>query len=258
MSIAPSVARSYLVRNLDQHLALLGMLDYEAVQAIYGIEHRDILTGIAIVSNPLAMLTDNPPTIAFSIAEEHALPELLQQRDWPKPSIWSTHQPHILAQLETWLESRHDPARGALYYIAPTLQPSQAHPLVRRLTWEDADQLDLSRCSLKATTLRHWMRRGWRIFGAVDGSTLLSYAMAAYPIGDTEEVASVFTAPHVRGHGLARAVVTATVSDIQSRGMRAIYATKKTNLASQGVAMGLGMRLRLETWEILATMPNTL
>lgn len=255
MSISPSVARAYLIRNVDQHLTLLGMLDYEMVQNIYGIAHNGELKGIAILSDPMAMLTTTPPTIALSIIQESVLPELLHLRDWPIPAVWSTHQPNILTQLEIWLEYHHDPARGTLHYLAPAMQRLR-HPLVRRLVWEDADQLELASCSLKASTLRHWIRRGWHIFGAVDGSTLLSYAMAAYPIGDTEEVASVFTAPHARGRGLARAVVTATVVDIQSRGLRAVYATKKTNLASQGVATGLGMQLLLETWEILNTPNN--
>ena len=255
MSISPSVARAYLIRNVDQHLTLLGMLDYEMVQDIYGIAHNGDLKGLAILSNPIAMLTETPPTIALSIAEESVLSELLHLRDWPIPAIWSTHQRHILTHLEAWLEHRHDPDRGTLCYLAPALRPLD-QPLVRRLAWEDADQLELALCSLKASTLRHWMRRGWRLFGAVDRSTLLSYAMAAYPIGDTEEVASVFTAPRVRGQGFARAVVTATVRDIQSRGLRAVYATKKTNLASQMVAAGLGMQPLLETWEILTNRPN--
>lgn len=233
------------------------MLDYEMVQDIYGVTHSGHLKGLAILSNPIAMLTETPPTIALSIAEESVVSELLHLRDWPIPAIWSTHQPHILTQIEAWLEHRHDPDRGALYYLAPAFQPLD-QPLVRRLVWEDADQLDLAPCSLKASTVRHWMRRGWHLFGAVDRSTLLSYAMAAYPVGDIEEVASVFTAPPARGQGFARDVVTATVLDIQSRGLRAIYATKKTNLASQRVAVGLNMQPLLETWEILTNISNNI
>jgi predicted GNAT family acetyltransferase len=82
-------------------------------------------------------------------------------------------------------------------------------------------------------------------------SLLLCHALAAYPIGDTEEVAAVYTASGARRQGFASAVVAATIADILMRGKRAVYACKKTNVASQRVAEGLGMQPLLETWEIV-------
>src|SRR5205085_10542013 len=142
---------------------------------------------------------------------------LLARDDWPTPATWAIHRRDLLAALEERLGAAHDPERGLQYAIALT-PPQRPHPLVRQLTMADADALDLAPCSLSPTALRNWLRRGWRAFGAVRRGALLCHALAAYPIGDTEEVAAVYTAPQARRQGLASAVAAAAIADIAARG----------------------------------------
>jgi GNAT superfamily N-acetyltransferase len=249
MVVVADAARTFLLRDLDRHLPQLGALEYEPIETMRGVEHAGRLAGLALVVAP-EPVPERLPTVMITAEHPAALADLLAQGGWPSRAVWMVSRADLLPQLETALGMAHDPARGARYYIC-TAAPMRPHPLVRRLSLADADALDLAPCSLSPTALRNWIRRGWRVYGAVYQSMLLGHALAAYPLGDTEEVAAVYTAPGARRQGFASAVVAATVADIVGRRRRAVYACKKTNLASQRVAEGLGMLPLLETWEIV-------
>jgi len=249
--ISPATARAQLDRDRYHNLMLLGALDFENVRSAYSLERDDDLAAVALIVDQHGPLPEVWPTIMVVASDAEALAQLVLHEDWPAPATWSTRQRDLLPVLEECLGQQHDPARGVLYYLYPAgTPPHQPHRLVRRLTAGDADMLDLEPCSLSTTAMRNWLRRGWHIFGAVERGQLLSHALAAYPIGDTEEVAAVYTAPQARGRGLASAVVAATAADIVSRGLRAVYATTRANVASQQVATSVGLKPLFETWDI--------
>jgi len=255
-SISADAAQAYLMRDLDQNLALLGTLEYEAVDRLCAAWRHDVPVALAIVTEQAWAGPDRQPMIAVEADDGPAMLSLLGQQSWPGRAIWSTHRPALLPLLEQHLGHRHNYKRGVLYYLTDQA-PELVHPGVRMLTLDDADRLDLTGCDLSSIAMRNWLRRGWRLFGAIDGHVLLSHALVAYPIGDTEEVAAVYTAASMRRQGLASVVVAAAIRDILSRGHRAVYACKKTNLASRCVASRLELRPLFETWEIVtgATPP---
>ena len=246
----PEAVYAYLERDGERNLMLLGAMAYDPVQAYLGAERDGRLAAAALVVDLAANLPDDRPTVMVAADDPAALAQLVGGEAWPEKAIWSTGRPELLAELERLLGRRSDPARGLRYYIA-SQAPSHQIARVRRITMDDADELDLSPCALSPTALRSWLRRGWRMFGAVQGNTLLCHALAAYPIADTEEVSAVFTAPRARRRGLARAVVATTIADIVRRGSRAVYVTSKTNVASQRVAEALRLAPLQETWEVV-------
>jgi GNAT superfamily N-acetyltransferase len=250
MLISPEVARAYLERDPDANLMLLGALTYDPVLAHLGQGRGDALVAVALVVDLAANLPDDRPTIMVAADDEAALTRLVAGRDWPEQAIWTSSRPELVRELERLHRRTREPRRGLRYYVGGTPAPHAA--LVRRITDADADSLDLTPCALSPTALRHWLRRGWRVFGAVRGEALLCHALAAYPLGDTEEVSAVFTAPTARRQGLARAVISATITDIQARALRPVYVAAVANHASRRLAEGLGMTLLHESGEIVA------
>lgn len=242
-------AGAYLLRNLDTCLPLLGALRYEPVRDLRVVAEQGALRGVALLVAP-DPVPEALPSVMVAADSADQLPALLASAGWPRPATWITTRRAQVSALEQLLGQPHDPQRGAQYFVA-TQPPQRPHALVRRLALPDADTIDLAPCHLSPTALRNWIKRGWRVFGAVYEKMLLCHAMAAYPIGDTEEIAAVFTAPGARRQGFASAVVAATAADILAHGKRAVYVCKKTNRASQRVAEGLGMALLLETWELV-------
>jgi hypothetical protein len=286
MQISPAAARAYLERDHDANLMPLAALAYDPVRSCLAAERDGTLTAVALVVELAANLPDDRPTVMAAADDEDALARLLDGDAWPAAAIWSTSRADLLAALERLLGRSADPARGLRYYITagalagtsppgrsgsaearasttddgrPTTSPSSVvggrwsrqRVLVRPIVAEDADALDLSPCALSPAALRSWLRRGWRVFGAVRGGALLAHALAAYPLGDTEEISAVFTAPRARRRGLASAVAAAALADICGRERRAVYVTSKANLASRRVAERMGMGLMFETWEII-------
>jgi GNAT superfamily N-acetyltransferase len=252
MLIAPQAARAYLERALDANMMPLGALAYDPVQAHLGEMRAGELVAVALVVDLAANLPDDRPSIMVAADDVAALTSLVNGREWPPQAIWCVADPALVPELERLLRRRCDPRRGLRYYIAGTPPQSVAgSDLVRRITMEDADNLDLAPCALSPTALRNWLRRGWRVFGAVRAGALLCHALAAYPLGDTEEISAVFTAPAARRQGLARAVVAATLADIHDRGRRPVYIAAVRNLPSQRLAEGLGMTLLYQTSEIV-------
>ena len=75
--------------------------------------------------------------------------------------------------------------------------------------------------------------------------------LAAYPIGDSDEVAAVYTAGHARRAGLGAAVVAATIADIHGRGRLAFYIAGRSNQPSRRLAERIGLRPIGETCEII-------
>jgi hypothetical protein len=250
MVISPEAARAYLERDRDANLMPLGALAYDPVRAHVGAERDGALVATALVVELAANLPDGRPTVMVSADDGDAVERLMRDRLWPPEAIWTSSQPETVRELERLLGKRRSQRRGLRYYIGAV---ARAEPpgVVRPITPADADDLDLSPCALSPTALRNWLRRGWRIFGVVQGHALVCHALAAYPIGDTEEVSAVFTAPRWRRRGLARAAVAATVRDIVGRGRRAVYVAGRSNTASQGVAAGVGLELLHESWEIV-------
>lgn len=240
-------ARAFFELAFDRNLATLGALLFEPITLIIGVRRLGRLVAVGLVVAGEANLPDALPTVSFDANDAAALQALLADSRWPAHAIWSVDRAEYLPLVEAALGQRHDPTRGVVYFIASA--PPAPHSLARRLTSSDT-ALDLAPCSLSAMALSYWMLRGWRVFGAVEDQRLLGHAVAAYPIGDTEEVSAVFTAPEARRRGIARACVAVAIADIQARGLRAVYVSRKHNHASIAVAKGLGMARLLQTWEI--------
>ncbi|MFO7170166.1 MAG: GNAT family N-acetyltransferase [Chloroflexota bacterium] len=250
MLISPDAARAYLERSPDANLMLLAALAYDPVRAQVGVERGGALAAAALVVELGDGGREERPTIMVAADDAEALGQLVRAHDWPLPAVWSVARPDLLAELERLLGRARSRWRGVRAYVAAS-PPQVGGPAVRSITLADADALDLAPCSLGPTALRNWLRRGWRMFGVVQGGALVCHALAAYPVLDTEEVSAVFTAPRWRRRGLARAVVAATIGDIVGRGRRAVYVAGRSNIASQAVAEGLGMAPLFETWEIV-------
>src|SRR5690242_8242039 len=124
----------------------LGALDYEPVQAVYGVEQDGAIDALAIVVGQPDPQIYNHMTIMLAASGVEALKRLLARDDWPTPAIWAVQSHELLAALEERLDTAHDPDRGSLYAIA-NAPPERPHPLVRQLTLADADTLDLTPCS---------------------------------------------------------------------------------------------------------------
>lgn len=248
-AIEPALARAFLAGNREQNLLLLGALVYDPLQAVIGLRTAASVRALALIVDLFNDPHQSRPSVLLAATDADALEALLAGGAWPREGSWMGSQPELLGVVERYLGRTHDPLRGLLYYIA-TRPIHLRHPLVRRLTLDDADALDLEPCHLSAIALRNWIYRGWRVFGAVAGRVLLAHALAAYPIDDIEEVSAVFTAPQMRRRGLARAVAAAAVDDIVARGRRAVYVTRRANAGSRAVAVSLELSLCAEAWAI--------
>lgn len=250
MEISFEAARAYLERDHDANLMLLGALMYDPVRCCFGTARGTELVAAGLVAALSGDLPSARPTVLLAADDSTALTGLFSFADLPASAIWSVSRRSLLAPLEQQLGARHNPQRGQRLYVADRVA-ERPGDLVRRIRSEDADTLDLSPCGLSPTALSNWLRRDWRMFGVVADGALLCHALAAYPLGDTEEISAVFTAPNARRRGLASAVVAATAADILRRGCRPIYVTARTNRASRRVAENLGFRPLGESWEIV-------
>lgn len=245
-------AQAWLERDLSANLAMLGSLLYEPVEQFWGLRRAGKLYALGMVVAAEANIPESLPNVMLHAPDSDDMLQLLQA-DWPSEAVWTVHRAELLAPLEQQLGEQHDPERGVRYFIAnDTHKP--ANNVARPLGSDDV-KLDLSPCSLGSIALSYWLMRGWRVYGVAEDGRLLGHALAAYPIGDTEEVAAVFTAPEARRRGIASACAAAVIADIQARGKRAVYVSRKNNHASIAVAQGLGMLPLLETWEIVVNMP---
>ncbi len=241
-------AQSFLERAPDANLPLLAALEYDPVEMIWGMARGDVLVSLALVFEPDGPFTRQRSTVLLDALDGRELAELLARGQWPEQPRWTVHRAELLPAVRAFCGARPARSEGVRHYVADAV-PARPHPLVRRIALEDADALDLTPCRLSPVALRNWIKRGWRVFGAVDGGALVGHALAAYPVGYFEEVAAVFTAPQRRRQGIASAVVAAAAADILARGQRATYVCRKTNTASRHVAESLGFALLLETWE---------
>lgn len=249
MIISLDEAQRYLERNRWHNLPALCALRYDTPQRMYGVRQDGALAALALITADFGARPGYQMTILLAADSPGALTALLAQEQWPPEAVWTATRPDLAPPVERLIGRSRDPQQGLIYYLAEAA-PSRPHPWVRQIAAADADRLDLSPCGLSATALRNWVQLGWRVFGAVDRGRLVSHALAGYAVVESEEVASVFTAPSHRGQGLAAAVVAATIADILGRTGAARYVTSRQNLSSQRVAASLDLPLLLETWEI--------
>lgn len=241
-------AQSFLERAPTINLPLLAALEYDPVEMIWGMACGDALVSLALLFEPDGPFTRQHSTVLLDALDDRALAELLTRGQWPVQPRWTIHRAELLPTVQAFCGIRPARSEGQRHYVADTM-PARPHPLVRQISLEEADTLDLTPCRLSPMALRNWLKRGWRVFGAVEGDALIGHALAAYPVGAFEEVAAVFTTPSRRRKGIASAVVAAAAADILARGRRATYVCRKTNTASRHVAESLGFALLLETWE---------
>lgn len=249
MLLSYDAAYHFLDQDRYHNLAILGALEYDSIGMIRGAFQGSRLVAVGVLVEQDRLLYDDRPTVMVSASGSAGVEDLLQQKGWPERLVWSTSRLDLRVAIETCLGCRHDSDRGLHYYMA-TSAPVCQHTQVRAIIPQDAERLDLAPCSLSPSALLNWLKRGWRMFGAVSEGRLLCHALAAYPISDTEEISAVYTAPYSRQQGLARAVVAATAVDIIGRNHRAVYVTTRANIASQRVAEGLELSPLFETWEI--------
>jgi GNAT superfamily N-acetyltransferase len=257
--IARDAARLYLARHAERNLVLLGALAYDPLRDFRSYTRAGQIAALALVVDQPDVLPELLPAVMTAADDADALAELLAHGGWPEPAVWISVEAATRAWLEHWLDRPSDPRRGQIVFGTPRQTRQYRQPtlrsrdvVIRALTEDDADRLDMAPVSLSPTALRGWLRRGWRVFGALAGSTLVSHALAAYPIASFEEVAAVYTAPRARGQRIARAVVAMVIEDILERGRAPFYVAARGNLASQRVASAAGLRPIGETWEIIA------
>ncbi len=241
---------AFLMRGGDAGLVARATLEYDPVDRVVGVARHGVLQAVALVHEPEGPPRSKTTTIFIDAADDTALTALLAAERWPHPARWVFGRADLVAAAERVLALVCQRNRGIYQFLADTVRvPDDAR--VRPLTPDDADTLDLSPCGLSGVALRNWLRRGWRVFGLLEGGQLLAHALAAYPVADIDEVAAVFTAPAHRQRGFARAVAGAAAADCLARGRRALYTCHKTNLASQAVALALGFVPLGETWELV-------
>lgn len=256
-------ARAYLMRDRDRHLMHLGALAYDSARPLAGAKRRGDLCALALLVEHSGVFPDPRPYVMVAADDLSGLELLLARIERSADWIWATTDPELRDAICQRLSRAHHPARGQFFYgdreedrVAPralTLPaPGLARLEVRKLDLADATALDLSPCALSSTALRGWLRSGWRVFGAIDGQSLIAHALAAYPIGDAEEVAAVYTAGRARRMGVASAVVGCVIADIRSHGLAAYYVASRNNLPSRRLAERIGLRQLAESWEILA------
>jgi GNAT superfamily N-acetyltransferase len=263
--ITNSEALEYLMLQRDRHLMHLGALLYDQVRMIIGLRNQGLLKALVMVVDYAGALPNPRPTMMAAADDPAALLQLAElgreRGTWPDHGVWAVAIPALRDALESWLGIRHSPARGLNFYgtehpdgSAITLTKPALHApdvVARSLNDTDATTLDLRPCNLSPTALRGWLRQGWRVFGVIQHNTLLAHALAAYPIGDSDEIAAVFTAAHVRRRGVGAAVVSAVIEDSRRRGRRAFYVAYRTNLASCGLAERMGLAHIAQTWELV-------
>ncbi|MDZ4718319.1 MAG: GNAT family N-acetyltransferase [Roseiflexaceae bacterium] len=258
-------ALAYLVRQRDRHLMHLGALLYDQVRTMIGLRQHGVLIALVLIVDYSGALPNPRPTMMVAADDPAALLRLVQlgaeRRSWPDRGVWAVATPALRDVLESWLQLRHSPLRGLNFYgteyadgtaimLMPPLYDS-TNLIVRSLSDADATTLDLSPCNLSITALRSWLRQGWRAFGVLQQNVLLAHVLAAYPIGDSDEIAAVYTAARARRRGIGAAVVAAVITDSRSRGRRAFYVAQRTNLASCALAERLGLAMIAQTWEIV-------
>jgi GNAT superfamily N-acetyltransferase len=93
--------------------------------------------------------------------------------------------------------------------------------------------------------LEPMLREGRAFCVTLGGNSPESVCFAFENFGAIWEVGGVFTPPELRGRGLARRVVTRAVAELQRRGLKTRYQVQEDNLASVGVARGIGLSLFL-------------
>jgi RimJ/RimL family protein N-acetyltransferase len=87
------------------------------------------------------------------------------------------------------------------------------------------------------------------VAAAVEGQVAVAVCFCSRLTGRAAE-AGLETAQAFRRRGYAAAVVAGWAAEVRRRGLIALYSTSWNNLASQGVARKLGMRLYGEDWSI--------
>jgi GNAT superfamily N-acetyltransferase len=254
-------AQTFLMQDRDQHLMHLGALRYDPVQAMVAVVEHSQVKALALLVTEAGALPDPKPTMLIATHDPAMIEPLLAWRERPERCVLAVADPRLAMRLEQLLQARTAPMRGLAYYGAEhatthvplTLRPppTPSGMIVRRLHELDCTELDLLPCGLSSTALRGWLRLGWRVFGAIEGSTLLAHALAAYPLGESDEVAALYTAGRARRRGIGSAVVTAVIDDSRARGRRAFYVASRHNRASRQLAEQLGLRLLTETYEIV-------
>jgi GNAT superfamily N-acetyltransferase len=266
VEITHDEALEYLMLQRDRHLMHLGALIYDQVRTIIGLRDHGLLKAVVMIVDYAGALPNPRPTMMATADDPAALlhlAELGRERGtWPDRGVWAVAMPALRDALESWLGIRHSPARGLNFYGSE--HPADGSPLTlnlpalhapdllaRSLNDTDAEILDLRPCNLSPTALRGWLRQGWRVFGVIQHNILLAHALAAYPIGDSDEIAAVFTAARVRRRGIGAAVVATVIEDSRRRGRRAFYVAYRTNLASCGLAERMGLAHIAQTWELV-------
>lgn len=234
-SITPEQATTFLARDPVATVELLTALRYDREIQCIGALADGALVGVLVVGR------EDDDTIAarFEATESGALLPLIAacppdvrriavHRPWTVPALTSAFRLIPEQPSETVFSATH-----------VTLPPS---PAVRLVGVADAPIVAASAAMMSGPSLLDMIGQGFRPFGIFSKDRLIAHAIAANTTDWTEEVMSVWTAPRLRGQGLATAVVAMAAADILSRGKTAIYVAAVTNRASQRVATNVGFR----------------
>ncbi len=175
----------------------------------------------------------------FEATESGALLSLIAARP-PGVQRIAVHRPWTVPALASAF--RLIPGQPSETVFSATRIALPLSPTVRLVQAADAPIVAASAAMMSGPSLLDMIEQGFRPFGIFTKDRLIAHAIAANTTDWTEEVMSVWTAPRLRGQGLATAVVATAAADILSRGKTAIYVAAVTNRASQHVATKVGFR----------------
>lgn len=240
--VTPEEATWLLAADPVGNVELLCALRYDhAIQCI-GVVRGGALAGVLVAAQEDG---DNALTARFEAADDAALAPLIAACP-PDARRIVVHRAWMLPALTTAFSLIPEQMSESVFFATATIA-LPASPTVRLLTIADAGVVAVSATMGGGKGFLDALAQGFRPFGVLTDDRLIAHAIAANATDWTEEVMSVWTAPRVRGRGLATAVVATTAADILRRNRTAIYVAAVTNLASQRVAVKTGFQRAYET-----------
>ncbi|MGI8689751.1 MAG: GNAT family N-acetyltransferase [Thermomicrobiales bacterium] len=234
-NITPEQATAFLARDPVATVELLTALHYDREIQCIGALVEGALAGVLVIGQE----DDDTVAARFEATESEALLPLIAACP-PGVQRIAVHRPWILPALTSAF--RLIPEQPSETVFSATRIALPLSPTVRLVRVADAPTVAASAAMMSGPSLLDMIGQGFRPFGIFTKDRLIAHAIAANTTDWTEEVMSVWTAPRLRGQGLATAVVATTAADILSRGKTAIYVAAVTNRASQRVATNVGFQ----------------
>lgn len=204
------------------------------------------LSGVILIE-PLLDQAGSEVVARLDATGPEVLPELLAALPTGKRTRLEAHRPWVREYLFHRPDWRPTGINFYTFALHPTRPLPPADPNLVRLTARHVASGVTRQINWAPSTLRAHLNEGGHAFAVEREGRLVARAVTDMATPYTEEIASVYTVPAFRGHGLAKAVVAAAAADIRSRGRIPLYVTTSDNEPSQRVARRLGFRLLTTT-----------